>query len=207
MERALEEKHSNEYISHCIDYAGKLHLKNFPVIFDFVHLAYYLGFYSDKLQGLVANVENHYRTYEIRKKTGGTRKIEAPDVMLKDVQRWIYGNILCRDKSILDCVHGFVPVLNENDKVRGILSNAAPHSGHNWLINLDLKDFFHTVTLKMVKEYFESLGYEEEVSTTLTALCTFKSRLPQGAPTSPMLSNLIATKMDLEMPIPVMQMI
>ncbi len=198
-ERALEEKHSDEYISQCIDYAGELHKKNLPVIFDFVHLAYYLGFYSEKLNGIVGNVETHYRTYEIRKKSGGTRKIEAPDVMLKDVQRWIYRNILCRDKSLLDCVHGFVPVLNEIDKVRGILSNAAPHSGHDWLINIDLKDFFHTVTLSMVKAYFDSLGYVDEVSKTLTALCSFKSRLPQGAPTSPMLSNLIAMKMDKEM--------
>lgn len=198
-ERALDEGRSEEFIAQCIEYAGKLHEKNLPVIFDFVHLAYYLGFYSEKLQGIVANVEGHYRTYHIRKKTGGTRVIEAPDAMLKDVQHWIYGNILCRDKSINDCVHGFVPALTEADKVRGILSNAAPHSGHDWLINLDLKDFFHTVKLDMVKAYFDSLGYEEEVSKTLTALCTMKSRLPQGAPTSPMLSNLIATKMDEEM--------
>ena len=196
-ERAVEEKHSEEYIAQCIEYAGKLHERNLPVIFDFVHFAYYLGIYSDKLRGIVANVETHYRAYEIKKKTGGTRKIEAPDEMLKDVQHWIYANILCRDKSVLYCVHGFVPRLNEEDIARGILSNAAPHSGHDWLINLDLKNFFPTVTLTMVKEYFDSLGYEEEVSKTLTALCTYKSRLPQGAPTSPMLSNIIATKMDI----------
>lgn len=47
-----------------------------------------------------------------------------------------------------------------------------------------------------MNNYFRSLGYEEEVVKTLTALCTYKSRLPQGAPTSPMLSNIIASKMD-----------
>ena len=198
-ERALEDKHSEVYIAQCSDYAGKLHEKNLPVIFDFVHLAYYFGLFSDKLKGIVANVEIHYRTYEIKKKTGGTRTIEAPDEILKDVQHWIYKNILCRDKAIQDCVHGFVPRLNDNDRVRGILSNAAPHSGHDWLINIDLKDFFHTVTLDMVEEYFSSLGYEDEVVKTLTSLCTLSSRLPQGAPTSPMLSNIAATKMDLAM--------
>lgn len=198
-ERALDEKHSDEFVTQCLEYAGKLHERNFPVIFDFVHLACYLGLYSEKLKGMVANVETHYRSYEIRKKSGGTRKIEAPDAMLKDVQHWIYGNILCRDRSLLDCVHGFVPALGEHDKVRGILSNAAPHSGHDWLINIDLKDFFHTVKLDMVEEYFGSLGYEYEVVKALTALCTMRSRLPQGAPTSPMLSNLIAIKMDLAM--------
>ena len=198
-ERAIEEGRSAEYIKVCIDYAGKLHERNLPVIFDFLHLAYYLGCCSTKLQGIVANVESHYRTYKIRKKSGVTRKIEAPDVMLKKVQRWIYVNILCKDRSIPYCVHGFMPVLTEKGRVRGIMTNAIPHSGHDWLINMDLKDFFHTVTLDMVKSYFDSLGYEEEVSKTLTALCTLKSKLPQGAPTSPMLSNLIAIKMDAEM--------
>lgn len=198
-ERAVEEKHSEEYISQCIEYAGKLHVRNLPVIFDFVHLAYYLGYYSTKLKGIVANVENHYSTYGIRKKSGGKRIIEAPDAMLKEVQRWIYVNILCKDRSIPDCVHGFMPSFGENDKERGILTNAMPHSGHDWLINLDLKDFFHTITLDMVKGYFDSLGYDDEVSKTLTALCTLRSRLPQGAPTSPMLSNLIVAKMDADM--------
>ena len=198
-ERSVEEKHSEEYIAQCIEYAGKLHERNLPVIFDFVHLAYYLGIYSDKLRGIVANVENRYNTYEIRKKSGGKRRIEAPDEILKDVQRWIYINILCKDKSIPDCVHGFVPSFGENGKERGIITNAMPHSGHDWLINLDLKDFFHTITLDMVKGYFNSLGYDDEVSITLTALCTLRSRLPQGAPTSPMLSNLIAAKMDADM--------
>lgn len=198
-ERAIEEGRSAEFIEQCLEYAGKLHEHNLPVIFDFVHLAYYLGCYSTKLKGIVANVESHYKTYEIRKKSGGNRKIEAPDKMLKEVQRWIYVNILCRDRSLPACVHGFVPTIGKEGKVRSILTNALPHSGHDWLINLDLKNFFHTVTLDMVKAYFNSLGYEDEVAKTLTALCTLKYRLPQGAPTSPMLSNLIAAKMDAEM--------
>ena len=116
--------------------------------------------------------------------------------MLKNIQRWIYINILCKDVSTNDCVHGFMPAFENRDKVRGILTNAAPHAGHDWLINVDLKNFFHTVELDRVNNYFRSLGYEEEVVKTLTALCTYKSRLPQGAPTSPMLSNIIASKMD-----------
>ncbi len=198
-ERAIEEGHSEKYIEDCIDYAGELHQRNLPVIFDFVHLAYYLGVYSSKLQGIVANVEQHYRQYYIRKKTGGVRLIEAPDQMLKDVQRWIYANILCKEKGIEGCVHGFMPSMITKDLNRGILSNAAPHAGHRWLINIDLKDFFHTVKLDRISNYFSSLGYEEDVTKSLTALCTMRSRLPQGAPTSPMLSNIIASDMDKEM--------
>ena len=96
-------------------------------------------------------------------------------------------------------MHGFIPKSMNKDKVRGVLTNAAPHAGHDWLINIDLRNFFHTVKLDKVKDYFSSLGYEDEVVKTLTALCTYKSRLPQGAPTSPMLSNIIASTMDVMM--------
>ena len=115
-EQALEEQHSDEYIAQCLEYAGKLDERNMPVIFDFLHLASYLKCLAKQLQGIVANVESHYQEYVIKKKSGGTRRIEAPDYLLKNVQRWIYVNILCRDRSLQDCVHGFVPVLSENDR-------------------------------------------------------------------------------------------
>lgn len=198
-ERAVENNHTEDYMVACFEYAGNLHQRNLPVIFDFVHLAMYFKCSSEVLKGVVANVERHYDEYKIRKKAGGDRPIEAPDYLLKDIQRWIYINILCKDTSINDCVHGFIPKSMNKDKVRGVLTNAAPHAGHDWLINIDLKNFFHTVKLDKVKDYFSSLGYEDEVVKTLTALCTYKSRLPQGAPTSPMLSNIIASTMDVMM--------
>ena len=198
-ERAVENNHTEDYMVACFEYAGNLHQRNLPVIFDFVHLAMYFKCSSEVLKGVVANVERHYNEYKIRKKAGGDRPIEAPDYLLKDIQRWIYINILCKDISINGCVHGFIPKSMNKDKVRGVLTNAAPHAGHDWLINIDLKNFFHTVKLNKVKDYFSSLGYENEVVKTLTALCTYKSRLPQGAPTSPMLSNIIASTMDVMM--------
>lgn len=198
-ERAVENNHTEDYMVACFEYAGNLHQRNLPVIFDFVHLAMYFKCSSEVLKGVVANVERHYNEYKIRKKAGGDRPIEAPDYLLKDIQRWIYINILCKDTSINDCVHGFIPKSMNKDKMRGVLTNAAPHAGHDWLINIDLKNFFHTVKLDKVKDYFSSLGYENEVVKTLTALCTYKSRLPQGAPTSPMLSNIIASTMDVMM--------
>lgn len=198
-ERAVENNHTEDYMVACFEYAGNLHQRNLPVIFDFVHLAMYFKCSSEVLKGVVANVERHYNEYKIRKKAGGDRPIEAPDYLLKDIQRWIYINILCKDTSINDCVHGFIPKSMNKDKVRGVLTNAAPHAEHDWLINIDLKNFFHTVKLDKVKDYFSSLGYENEVVKTLTALCTYKSRLPQGAPTSPMLSNIIASTMDVMM--------
>lgn len=198
-ERAEEEEHTDGYVEECFRYAEELHKRNLPVVFDFVHLSIYLGMSAEHLRGLVANVELHYRDYYIRKKSGGTRLIEAPDVMLKEAQRWIYINVLCKENAVQDCVHGFMPSFICGDRNRDIVTNAIPHSGHDWLINIDLKDFFHTVKLEKVKGYFETLGYTDEVTKTLIALCTRKGRLPQGAPTSPMLSNIIALQLDKEM--------
>lgn len=195
-ERATEEQHSEEYVAECVDYAGKLHQKNLPVIFDFVHLAMYLGHNPEVLKGVLANIESHYKEYKIRKKVGGERLIEAPDDVLKEIQRWIYINILNKDTSIRNCVHGFIPAFKKQGMVRNILTNAALHAGHGWLINIDLKNFFPTIKCDKVYSYFASLGYVDEVVKTLSALCTYKYRLPQGAPTSPMLSNIIASTMD-----------
>lgn len=198
-EVAVENSHTENYLEECLKYAGNLHQRNLPVIFDFVHLASYFACSAETLKGMVTNVEKHYTEYKIRKKSGGDRLIEAPDYLLKNMQRWIYINILCKDLLINNCVHGFMPSFKKKEKVRGILTNAAPHAGHDWLINVDLKNFFHTIELDSVNNYFHSLGYEDEVVKTLTALCTYKSRLPQGAPTSPMLSNIIASRMDVMM--------
>ena len=153
-ECAEELNHSENYIEECFVYAGSLHQRNLPVIFDFVHLAMYFGCLAETLKGMVANVERHYTEYTIRKKSGGDRLIEAPDHLLKDIQQWIYINILCKDKSINDCVHGFIPAFKNKNKVRSILTNAAPHVGHDWLINIDLKNFFHTVKLDRINDYF-----------------------------------------------------
>lgn len=82
-ESAVKNDHTENYLKECFEYAGNLHQRNLPVIFDFVHLAMYFECCAENLKGMVANVEKHYTEYKIRKKTGGDRLIEAPDYMLK----------------------------------------------------------------------------------------------------------------------------
>jgi hypothetical protein len=149
---------------------------------------------------------SHYQRFTIPKKTGGERAISAPMPRLKRAQYWVLDNLLAR-ASIHDAAHGFVPG-------RSIVTNAALHVGRDVVVNLDLKDFFPTLTLRRVKGKFRGLGYPEPVATVLALLCTEPDvdeleldgerlfaargprRLPQGAPTSPVLTNLICLRLD-----------
>ena len=150
----------------------------------------------------------HYRRFALPKKTGGERLISAPMPRLKRAQYWVLDNVLAK----VPChaaAHGFVPG-------RSIVSNAAPHAGQGVVINLDLKDFFPSVAYPRIKGVFTALGYPESVATVLALLCSEnvsdllevdgerfyvggKGRdrvLPQGAPTSPMLTNILCRRLD-----------
>ncbi len=149
---------------------------------------------------------SHYQRFRIPKKSGGERQISAPMPRLKRAQYWILDNILAR-VPIHPAAHGFA-------HGRSILTNAAPHVGRAVVVNLDLKDFFPTLTWKRVKGKFQGLGYPEAVATVLALICTEPDvdeveldgqrlylsrgprRLPQGAPTSPALTNLICWRLD-----------
>jgi RNA-directed DNA polymerase len=149
---------------------------------------------------------SHYQRFLIPKKSGGDRLISAPMPRLKRVQYWVLDNILAA-MPVHDAAHGFAPD-------RSIVSNALPHVGREVVVNLDLKDFFPTLTWKRVKGKFRGLGYSEAVATVLALICTEPDvdaveldgqrlyarkgprRLPQGAPTSPALTNLICLRLD-----------
>ncbi|PAC28665.1 hypothetical protein BWI92_18970 [Flectobacillus sp. BAB-3569] len=137
---------------------------------------------------------------------GGKRLISAPMPLIKSVQLWILNNILYHIPHT-DQSHGFIPQ-------RSIVSNAAQHVGKELVLNLDLKDFFPSISFSRVKGLFQSFGYSGQISTLLALLCTeaeveqvaidgkkyFVSigerTLPQGSPCSPAISNLIAYKLD-----------
>ena len=149
---------------------------------------------------------SHYRRFTIPKKTGGERLISAPMPRLKRAQYFVLDAILAH-VPVHEAAHGFVPG-------RSILTNAGAHVGRDVVVNLDLKDFFPTLTFRRVKGKFRGLGYLESVATVLALICTEPDvdeleldgerlfaakgprRLPQGAPTSPMLTNLICSRLD-----------
>ncbi len=149
---------------------------------------------------------SHYVRFKLPKKTGGHRLISAPMPRLKRAQRWIYDNILSR-LQVHDAAHGFLPG-------RSIVSNARPHVGAEVVVNLDLKDFFPTMTYPRVWGVFRSLGYSKAATTVFAMLCTEPESvqidldgrryfvatserfLPQGAPTSPAITNWACRRLD-----------
>jgi RNA-directed DNA polymerase len=148
----------------------------------------------------------HYVQFEIAKKSGGTRTLSAPHAKLAAAQKWVLTNILAKLPSE-DPAHGFVPG-------RSTVTNASPHAGKDVVVNVDLEAFFPSIRFGRVRAFFRRLGYSGAVATLLALLCTECPRkkvvydntayfvatgprsLPQGACTSPAISNQIARTLD-----------
>lgn len=148
----------------------------------------------------------HYVRFEIPKKSGGMRTLHAPHQELARCQNWILREILNK-LPVETCAHGFV-------QSRSILTNAQQHVEKPVLINVDLEDFFPSVTFPRVRFIFKQLGYSPCIATVLALLCTEAPRravtyngqrylvatgarsLPQGACTSPAISNQAAIRLD-----------
>ena len=163
-----------------------------PVILTVKHLALLIGIPYPELRKMFYARDRFYRSYTIKKRNGGERLIEAPYPSLKMVQRWILDNILAPSAVFHPAAVGF-------RQGKTIVDNATPHLGHDVLLKMDIKEFFPSVTEASVERFFLSLGYSLSLSGTLAYLCCKDGRLPQGAPTSPILSNILYVGMDLDL--------
>ncbi len=184
----------------------KLEAGRLPVLASPADVALALGISISRLRWLAFHSDAaeriHYVRFTVPKKSGGVRELSAPHRALALAQRWIFQNIL-QPLPTHPAAHGFV-------RGRSIRSNALPHVGRHTLVNADLKDFFPTITFHRVRGAFAQLGYSPAAATILALLCTESPRrtveyagrtfhvatgpraLPQGACTSPAVSNLIA---------------
>ena len=139
-----------------------------------------------------------YKEFDIPKKSGGTRRITAPIGKLKDVLKCL-SVILAPYYEPSGCVHGFTTQ-------RSVASNASVHMGKNYVLNIDLKDFFPTITYTRFVKSLKGLGFNDEVSDIIARLCTIpmwdeqsqmlRNSLPQGSPASPLLSNIVCSTLD-----------
>jgi RNA-directed DNA polymerase len=129
-----------------------------------------------------------YREFAIPKRSGGSRTISAPDGPLKGLQRRIRRRLLAR----LEC-H---PAATGFERGKSIVTNARPHAGKAVVVHMDIKDFFPSTSVERIRRHFRGLGWNREATELLLRLCTHRGGLPQGAPTSPRLSNLVNWRLD-----------
>ncbi|GAG36205.1 unnamed protein product, partial [marine sediment metagenome] len=149
----------------------------------------------------VTPVSKQYKTFTIPKKSGGSREITAPVTTIKIIQKKlnnvlqeVWENLYKKKNSI----HGFIYEKN-------VRSNAKVHENKEYVFNIDLLNFFPSINFGRVYGRFKSKPYNlpAKVAAVLARICCYKDSardfLPQGAPTSPMISNIICDKMDNEL--------
>ncbi len=192
------------------DAANRLIENKLPLLRKHNELAEAVNLTIPQLKGLCYQREVatnlSYSHFTIAKRNGTARQIWSPIPRLKFVQRWVLHNIL-NNLTTHGAAHGFV-------RGKSIVTNAAVHSNSELLIKLDVKDFFPSVSWRRVKGVFRHAGYPEQIATLLALLCTESPRqvvqqdgvtyyvalgdraLPQGAPTSPALTNIVCLNLD-----------
>lgn len=163
-----------------------------PIILNTYQLSDVLKIKWNVLKKTIRCCQKMYYDFYISKKSGGQRKISMPDEVLKEIQTLIKEKILSNIK-ISDSANGFT-----NNK--SIITNAKVHLNQEKILNIDLKDFFPSIHKNRIFYIFKSIcAYNNKVSYCLTQLVTYKNSLPQGAPTSPILSNIVTYMMDIRL--------
>jgi retron-type reverse transcriptase len=189
---------------------AKLTTRNLPVLHTAAELAKALEISVPQLRWLAFHTDVatriHYVHFAVPKRSGGVRRLSAPHSKLAAAQQWVLHEILNK-LPVEPPAHGFI-------SGRSIVTNAAPHAARAVLVNLDLEGFFPSISWVRVRSVFQRLGYSGQVATILAMLCTECPRepvnyagqlywvatgprgLPQGACTSPALSNQVARRLD-----------
>ncbi len=132
-----------------------------------------------------------YREVRIPKRSGGLRTLHVPDDATKALQRRILRRVLGRLR-----VH---PSATAYERGRSVVDNARPHSGRAVVIRMDVRDFFPSTSSARIEAWFRRIGWDRAAAARLTELTTWQGGLPQGAPTSPRLANLVNARLDLWM--------
>lgn len=167
----------------------RLKSKKLPYFYDIDHFCKLTNSSSKQVNLFLSNKDKGYTTFRLPKKNGDFREINAPSKKLKLIQRWILNNILYKLDSG-SYVYGFMPG-------KTIYSNAQVHVNHDLVLGIDIKDFFPSIKFGSIYHIFKSAGYSNKIAMALADLCTYHWKLPQGAPTSPMLSNLAGKRLDM----------
>jgi len=158
-------------------------------------LARYFGTTYSALTKIIYKTDEAYKyhQFQIPKKNGGQRQIASPSKKLKTIQ--------VKLKDALYEIYPTKPSAHGFAKGKSIVTNAERHLDKKFIFNIDLSDFFGSIHFGRVRNLFRSSPFEfnNTVSTILAQICCLDNSMPQGAPTSPILSNMIAWKLDSQL--------
>lgn len=170
-------------------------LNNLEDVASFLHISNrQLIYYS-----FIAPENKRYKQFDIRKKNGDNRPIHAPAKTLKRAQKILNYKLQALYEPI-NTAHGFIKKYENNEGqivTTNIITCASLHIKKRLILNIDLKNFFPSITAQRVYGLFmNQYNLNKEVSRILTRICCYGSILPQGAPTSPIISNMICSRLD-----------
>lgn len=164
-------------------------LNKLPFIYDTYQLAEFFSLNRKTLFRLVRECDNYYRLITVKKKNGRNRTVYAPLPTLKYAQCRIHRYIASK-----------LPVSQYATAYKAgsrIYSNASPHTNKKYLLKLDITDFFGSIRFEQVySAAFNTRYFPKQIGVMLTTLCCLKGALPQGAPSSPAVSNLVMRNFD-----------
>ncbi|MGF7192463.1 retron-type reverse transcriptase [Robbsia andropogonis] len=150
----------------------------------------------------VMKAEDKYKAFDIPKRSGGTRKINAPIKKVKSLQR----KLADRLEQCLTLIEGSTGLTNPSShgfrRGKSILTNAATHRNRRFVFNIDLQDFFPSITGKRIRGLLikdRKFGFHKDVATTIAHIACNNGELPQGGPCSPVISNMIASVLDFHL--------
>jgi retron-type reverse transcriptase len=186
--KASKSGYSEEEVLKCLSYAKPLLDKSLPIIYNTSNLSALVGYKKTYLKRAALFTSYFYRKFTIKKKNNKLRFLSEPLPSLKEIQIWILNNILY-NIPVSKFAKAYIPD-------RNILDNTKYHRNKEKVLCLDIENFFHSIKRAGVEEIFLKQGYSSNVSNLLSKLCCCDDSLPQGAPTSPYLSNIYLNTFD-----------
>jgi len=175
----------------CLDYAENLYNNDLPIIYNLTHFSKLTGVKKNYIiQSAVVSKHSsaYYRTFDVKKKRGGIRTINEPLPNLKMIQYWILNSILSKIE--------ISPYAKAYLKGRDLKQNLRFHKNKKKVLNLDIENFFTNIKFHGVQKIFLDKGYSTTLSKYMAKICCLGDHLPQGAPTSPYLSNIFMLDFD-----------
>lgn len=180
---ALPEKHRTAHSAALSD----LFSRGIPPITSAYCLAILFGYSLEFIYAMTKRPDKFYRVFSI-KNGKKTRRIQAPKVALKVIQKW-FGAHLSNNLTFHPHVYGFV-------KGRSFVDAAKHHIGARWVLAVDIDNFFPSISKERVLLSLIAQGYSNDASKLISDLCCLNDSLAQGSPASPVLSNLCMQSID-----------